>query len=349
MILPAKSVLLVLIGCAVAGCASTKVTLPPKSSAIAPQGQRVAFMGISGPSDLADVAHASLTAKINESGAYQVVEVPAAVMIAQPVSASPLPVKLQQGRMLGAEVLLQGQIKSALDTNSIGGSISFGDPTLKVTLTVELIDVETGGTITREAVTKSFQGEFENNSKSAKSVSGVSTKLAQQCADEIVERLTGSNQPIEVSLANSTFRKGSGKLKEGIEAAQSADWDTARAHFLRALADDPDSHEAMYNLGVVSEALGNNAEALRYYDAAAKKKDSEQYRDAANRAKNREREALLAWTKAQRAAKPAYQQFPVQSLDPNQFGPQMIHRPPNGVAYPTRNGVAEIRRLPQAW
>lgn len=344
MSISAKSILFVLICCGVAGCASTKVTLPPRSLAIAPQGQRVALMGIGGQPELADVAHTSLAAKINESGAYQVVEVPAAVMIAQPISASPLPVKLQQGRMLGAQILLQGQIKSALDTNSLGGSISFGDPTLNVTLTVELIDVETGGAINRETVTKSFQGEFENNSKSANSVSGVSTRLAQQCAEEVVERLTKSNQPVEVALASSTFRKGSGKLKDGIEAAQSADWSTAEAHFLRALADDPDSHEAMYNLGVVYEALGNNAEALKFYNAAAKKKDSAQYRDAANRAKNREREALLAWTKAQRAAQPVVQQFP-PPRGPNVGRHQFAQQP----MFPSQYAAPGIRRLPQAF
>ncbi len=339
-----KSILLTLSCCLVAGCASTKVTLPPRSLAIAPQGQRVALIGINGQPDLADAARTCLAEKINQSGAYQVVEAPATVMTGQPVSSAPLPVKLQQGRMLGAELLLQGHVKSALDNNSLGGSIAFGDPTLNVTLTVELIDVETGATIAREAVTKSLQGEFERNSKSSNSVGSVSARLAQQCAEVIVERLTMSNQPVEVELASSTFHKGSGKLKEGIEAAQSADWSTAEAHFLRALADDPGNHEALYNLGVVNEALGNNAEALKYYNAAAKKKDSQQYRDAANRAKNRERETLLAWTKAQRAAQPVVQQLPPPQ-GPN-AGPQQFAQWP---AYQSQYAAPEIRRLPQAF
>lgn len=343
MSFPSKSTLLVLICLVISGCASTKVTLPPSGLAVATQGGRVALIGIRGNQELTEVAQTRLIEKINESGAYQLVEVPSAVTIAQPISTSPLPVKLQQGRMLGAQMLLEGQIKSALDNHSLGGSIAFGDPTLNVTLTVELIDVDTGGTISRESVTKSFQGEFDRNPKSTNSIQRASARLAQQCAEQVVEQLTRSYQPIEVSLASSTFRIGSGPLREGIEAAQSADWDTARAHFLRALAEDPNSHEALYNLGVVSEALGENAEALKYYAAAAKEKDSPQYRSAANRAKNRERADILAWTKAARAAQPVVQQFPRPQV-PNVGAQQFAERP----MYPS-NGVAEIRRLPQVW
>ena len=60
------------------------------------------------------------------------------------------------------------------------------------------------------------------------------------------------------------------------------DIDRATYHFTRTIALDPNYADAHFNLGIVHQELGQLAEALKCYDAAAKL--DEKLADAANAA-----------------------------------------------------------------
>ncbi|MFP6665965.1 MAG: tetratricopeptide repeat protein [Pirellulales bacterium] len=162
-------------------------------------------------------------------------------------------------------------------------------------------------------------------------------------------------------MAGATFGKHASHLRSGIAAAQAENWPLAQGYFQRALAEKPKSHEALYNLGVSHEALGQYAEAARLYKLAGEKKNQAPYRMAARRAQRAEQEIILAMAKAQRAAMLAQQTHQHQpGPAPPKFGGQFSAGPPvaSGRAaayfhdrpvYVGRTGSGPIRRLPPVW
>jgi tetratricopeptide (TPR) repeat protein len=353
-----RIITLLIVSIAAAGCTSTKVRLPAKPSP-APQGhQRVALMGIRGSNDMAQAVHEDLVVAINAAPNYQLVEVPSAALLSRNAAPTPLPVKLQQGRMLRANLLLEGTIKSHMDNNGMSGSISFGDPTLVVTFTAKLFDVETGQIAFNDSVTQSMKDDFDSDPTSFDSVEGVSVRLAKKCAEIMTERITGNAKPIELELASARFGKGASHLRRGIEAAQESNWPLAQGYFQRALDEDPDSHEALYNLGVTHEALGQYANAVRHYKSAAERKDSGTYRAAARRAQRAEQEIILAMAKAQRtllAQRPHHPTAPASHHGGPFFaGPPVHPGPPSPhfaghPGYPGPGESKAVRRLPPIW
>lgn len=346
------------------GCTSTKVRLPAKQSP-PPQGkQRIALIGIRGPDDISRAAHDGLVAVINESPNYQLFECPEAGLSRGRAVPTPLAVKLQQGRMLGANLLLEGAIKARIDKNEMGRSVSFGDPTLIVTLSVKLFDVETGQITFNDSVTESMKDDFDIGPRGSGSVETISIRLAESCSKSMADRITENMGPIELELAGATFGKHASHLRSGIAAAQAENWPLAQGYFQRALAEKPKSHEALYNLGVSHEALGQYAEAARLYKLAGEKKNQAPYRMAARRAQRAEQEIILAMAKAQRVAMLAQQTHQHHQQQPGpappNLGGQFSAGPPvaSGRAaayfhgrpvYVGRTGSGPIRRLPPVW
>ncbi len=325
------------------GCASTTAKLPPRNLIALQQVQRVAVLRFAGPEELSEKATADVISAVRNSGAYQIAELPSMSDINGGVVTKMNPMVMHQARMLGVGAVITGKVRVRTDTKALGGSLSFGDPTVYSTVSAEMLDVTTGQSLYKLEATRSYMGELESSPKSRDSLQNVLARLTEQSAQEVGTKLGGRDGTTQVQLAGATWGSGAAEIKEGNQAAERGDWSAALVSYQEALEENPDSHAAMYNLGLANEALGNSVEAIKLFKKARQYGDKDMYAAAARRVESTERDALLAMTRAAQYAtqtQPHYgQPYGPQAGRPVQqqhFGPHMR----------TAGHFAAIRRLP---
>jgi len=277
------------------GCRATKVTLPSKTVLLGEEIQRVAVLPFGGADKLTDIATSAFVAQLRNGQVYEVVEAPASIAPASGYADGTTGgSKIQQAQILQAGLLIDGTVGVRWDYHRLGAGIVIGDPTIEVSMEVKVVDVASGQVLVTEQASRSYKGEFESNSKSDFSLRSVQARLVKKCADEIAAKINGDDGTVQVELAEPSYGKASGSVRDGIESAESGSWTVAKMHFEMALKEDPQSHEMMYNLGVAHEALGNFSEANRLYLAAAQLQEKDTYRDAARRVAGAEHKVQLA-------------------------------------------------------
>lgn len=122
-------------------------------------------------------------------------------------------------------------------------------------------------------------------------VSRGQTQVDTQSAIQAVLRQTVDfylNQmfPEEITIACPMAFGKSQYDKLGRQAAANGDFDQAFEYFRKAIDEYPDDHAALYNAGLVSEALLNYPRALKYYQRALKLADLPEYNISLHRVRD---------------------------------------------------------------
>ncbi len=276
---------LFLLSCTV-GCAATDVTIPvwhaPQLDATGMR--RIAAADLQGPAPYANQARDVLASEL----ARQHYEVPDAATTRQLLPAN-VPYRghnvdvnllVQQARQAGFDGLLIGEVSCEGEADS---SVRIGNPELKVAVQTQLIDVRTGNVRGAAKAHRSWQGRLSNRAEGKDSKRAVYSNLARAAAQETAKKLASATALIDVPLAPALQLDDGQAMKEGTEAARSNDWKTAAAHFEKARTANPDSHAAMYNLGLAGEAQRDFAAARHWYSAALRQHESATYRTALTR------------------------------------------------------------------
>jgi tetratricopeptide (TPR) repeat protein len=111
------------------------------------------------------------------------------------------------------------------------------------------------------------RGQTQENTQSAIQA------LLRQTVDFYVSQMF----PQEITIACAMARGKSKFDLRGRQAAADADFDRAFEFFRKAIDEFPDDHAALYNAGLVSEALKIYPRALKYYQRALKLADLPEY------------------------------------------------------------------------
>ena len=99
------------------------------------------------------------------------------------------------------------------------------------------------------------------------------SQLIEQCVAEFVSMISPHEVVVPVKLA-----KGKSKLVEtGNKLAVAGDYDEALDCYLSAIEAKGDDHGAVFNAGVMHEAMRQFKKAEGYYDRARKIEPKEQY------------------------------------------------------------------------
>lgn len=283
MLLAAASLLLPL---CTFGCATTKVTIPVwRAPELDASGmRRIAVADLQGPAPHAGLARDVLAAELVRRN-YEVPDaqttrelLPAVI----PFRGHNVDVRLlvEQARRAGFDGLLVGEVTCEGDADS---SVTIGNPLLRVAVQTQLIDVRTGNVRGAAKAHRSWQGRLSNRAEGKDSKRAVYSNLARAAAQETAKKLASATALIDVPLAPALQLDDGQAMKEGTEAARSNDWKAAAAHFEKARAANPDSHAAMYNLGLACEAQRDFAAARHWYSAALRQHESAAYRTALTR------------------------------------------------------------------
>ncbi len=102
-------------------------------------------------------------------------------------------------------------------------------------------------------------------------------KMARKVARDIATDLVPHAVVQNLSLASD------GECKEGNKLAQKGQWDAAIESWKAVLSANPQSHAALYNLGVAAEVARQYMEAEKYYLSAIEIQDKRMYRKALQR------------------------------------------------------------------
>lgn len=147
-------------------------------------------------------------------------------------------------------------------------------------------NVQTGKALATVSAVRQFDSDKDraSGSKSITSMMGFSggslppaekiiPELIDECVDQFVEKIS----PHQVT-AQERLRGGKSKaVATGNKLAKAGDYAEALEMYQAAIAAKPDDHGAIFNAGVVCEALGKLDKAEQYYDRAFRIKPEEQY------------------------------------------------------------------------
>lgn len=107
----------------------------------------------------------------------------------------------------------------------------------------------------------------------------VASDLIDQCIDAFLVQIS----PHEV-VVTETLRMGrTEEVETGNKLADAGDYGEAIEAYASALAIEPEDHEAVFNTGVMYEAMGKLSEAEQWYSRAFKMKSEKQYLNARKR------------------------------------------------------------------
>ena len=314
------------------GCATT-ATLTALQPAQAPVigVRRLAVLPFSGLRDLGAVAHEAVVVKLRENGYYALVD------HEQLLRLGPLPLHQPDGnlntlaaidaaRRAALDAILVGRVR-ALEENgaAFGGvTIRIGDPTLKVVVQFELIDVRAGAAVAQGDSERSYTGELTDDRTSSTSATQVAARLAREAAAGVVERISPHRQTLEVPLATPAFGNGVTGIHRGNRLASEGQWREAMQAWQEVLQESPDNAAALYNLGLAYEAQADHDRARQMYTAAWNVTQDDAFQQALERVAQGERDHHAALAQlSRRAQPPAAPGLPCQWTD-------TTPAPPNG-------------------
>ena len=147
-------------------------------------------------------------------------------------------------------------------------------------------DINTGKTLTTVAVTHEYDSEKDKKSggSSINKVLGfgggqlpppdqVLTTLIKMCVDDFLAKIS----PHEVVMTEKLQAGKSKIVGPGNKLAAAGDYGEALECYQGAIEAKPDDHQAIFNAGVMHEAMGNFSQAEDFYTRAFKIKPKERY------------------------------------------------------------------------
>ncbi len=147
-------------------------------------------------------------------------------------------------------------------------------------------DVQTSKTLATVSTLREFDSEKDGGSGGARvmkmmGVGGGDLPAADQILsgliDECVQEFVAKISPHQI-VTTEKLRKGKSEaVKTGNKLAAAGEYAEALEVYQAAIAAAPADHEAIFNSGVVHEAMGSLADAEQCYDRAFKLKPEEQY------------------------------------------------------------------------
>jgi len=264
--------------------------------------RRLAVLQRGGKREEAAEAYAAVVASLQQSGAYQVVELeqlerfaPAQLLMSD--GSVNMPVAMEAARRMHLDGLLTLEIRFVEPDGSMYGTKTFriGDPVIAAGIRYELIDAWRGTVMDRNLVKSDFyRGELSSGRVSPTSETRVLSDLARQSGLKLANLLAPHQEEVEVKLAHASLGLGTSKLRQGVKAARQGDWQQARQLWNEAVQEDADNDAALYNLGVACEATGDHVAARQAYEAALRINDSSDYRAALDRVHLAESDMRLA-------------------------------------------------------
>jgi tetratricopeptide (TPR) repeat protein len=165
-------------------------------------------------------------------------------------------------------------------------------------------DVETSKTLATVSVVREYDSEKDKSggrgAAIAKLVGMGGNKLPapdqilSSLIDECVAEFVAKISPHQVVVSEKLGKGKSDEVKTANKLAVAGEYAEALAIYKAAAAANGEDHEALFNAGVMCEALGDFAEAEQYYDRAFKIKPQEQYLIARKRMRTEVSEAPQA-------------------------------------------------------
>lgn len=312
--------------------------------------ERLAVLGFRAPAEVASLAKEATLEKLHQSRFYQIVpEVNAgrykATHLPLPDEPDGLHQIVSRGRQLNADAVLVGRVRKRIDDGKKIGNVTLqiGDPELAIKIDYYIVDMRSGNVRARQSVirTQKEEGLASDRRLSDRAVDS----LVKQCAEEMVSQITAGSETIDVQLARVNMGKGSSYIRDGNKLAGKGKWEEAAEEYIAAVEVNPDSHQAIYNVGLAAEAQGRFGEAEEMYRKAIMKSDESIYRDALARVSNTGNTYQLA--QQQIVQRPRWRfrpgdQFGYQQTGPpagrrsrhvNGGVPKMRHTIPNRVAH----------------
>lgn len=295
-----------------AGCATTATMTQIRPASADVSGvRRLAVLHCAGPEDSGPLAHDTMVSTLADNKYYWLVD-PADL---ERVAPAPLydsegrantTVAIEAARRMRMDAIVIPRIRYRSEGGfDMGGSvIQIGDPTATAAVDYRLIDVRTGHTFAKGQATASYKGELTDDLTGPTSRKKVLAKLARAAAVEAAHKITPHQRQFDVQLAGATFGKGASAIRQGNELARQGDWAKATEHWQSALAENPESDAAMYNLGVACEAMNDFDRAYRMYAAAAERSDKDLYQQALTRVEQSGQEHQIALAQINRVHQP---------------------------------------------
>jgi tetratricopeptide (TPR) repeat protein len=295
------------------GCATTAtITRLEPASADVSSLRRLAVLHCAGPEGSGPIAHNTIVSTLAENGYYSLIDpaelerfAPAPLYDAE--GKANTMVAIEAARRMRLDAILIPRVRYRRAGGLGGGTIQFGDPTVAALVNCELIDVRTGQILANDRTTAPYKGELTDDRTGPTSRKKVLARLMQKAAAEAAGKIAPHQTQRDVRLAGATFGKGAGAIRQGNELARQGDWAKAMEQWQSALAENPESDAAMYNLGVACEAVNDFERARRMYAAAAERSDNELYRKALARVERSGREYQVALMQINRAGQPRSQ------------------------------------------
>jgi hypothetical protein len=275
---------------------------------------RLAVLDFTGPPELARLARDTFVARLREGGGYTLAEPSELARFA------PAPLYDEDGQVntvaaveaaarMRLDGILVGRLlrrEESMFGNS-GSSLRIGDPTTTVALAIRLIDARTGKALFDDRAAESYTGELTDDRVGPTSEEKVMRRLVAASAAKAAAKITPHEVSVDVKLATATFGAGAAALRAGNRLARAGAWQPAMEQWQSALAENPQSHAAMYNLGLAYESVRDFQRAGQMYASAAEIADKELYREAMDRAERNDRQFRLAVAQIQQRRTPPAQ------------------------------------------
>ena len=142
-------------------------------------------------------------------------------------------------------------------------------------------DIATGKTLATASPSGEFDSDKDTSISKALGFGGntpppknrIADELVQQCVDTFLRQIS----PHEVSVREKLQGGKSKIVKTGNKLAVAGDYQDALDRYTQGIGLKPNDHGAMFNAGLMAEALGRFPEADRYYTRAFDKDPREQY------------------------------------------------------------------------
>ncbi len=309
---------------------------------------RLAVLTFAGKGEPAERARRAVLEKLQASRFYTLVDEATVRGLGAGAEYLGEKARLQQAvadaRRLGIDAVLAGRLSGKLDAGSslLGGAVRVGDPTVAVRLSYDLIHVPTGRRLAQRSITRQYDGELAETDGGNSSAAQVADGLVRECVAELVADITACPESFEVALAKGSWGdEGQAEIGRGNDAAETGNWRVAIDHWHAALQANPESHAAMYNLGLAFEQAGDLDGAQMWYRKALAQKDRDAYQLAVDRVGRDAEPFRMAQWQVWRPRGPAFASQPAQ-LAP---GTEGAGTPPNR---PVDNRVHPPAGLPLA-
>jgi len=273
----------------VTGCTTTTTVRSWHPGKVADVGgQRLAVLAVRGDSTYRGLAQQQFVDQLKGCEANDVLEISAesvrrnSGLYESLTQRSQFVESVRKAHNQGADVMLVSHLEVGYNSLEIVGiqNITIGDPELDVTLEFELVDLRSNQKLARDKITRTFQGELDENPLLDTSEKRVTEDLVQQCVQAAVAKISSHQQSTNARFALDNYGIGSPEVRTGNRLAATGDWSSAVESWQLALKEDPENKAALFNLGLAHE-INQNPNAAEIYYREAKRLGSDDRSDEA--------------------------------------------------------------------